>query len=368
MKKRLSAFFLACILLCPMLTMPALADVTVYITKTGTKYHTATCSSLSKSKIAISLTNAKKRGYTPCEKCHPPTTSTHTHKWNSGKITKAATCTTTGMKTYTCTSCGATRTEKIPAKGHKWNSGKITKAATCTATGVKTYTCTVCRKTKTEKIPALGHAWDHGVVTVQPTETSDGVRVTTCTRCKAKKTARIPAIGYPFVDVPSDSFAWTPAKWAAENGITSGTTPTTFSPDKVCTRAQAVTFLWNAAGKPEAAGRCPFWDVSYGDWYYQAVLWAVENNITSGTSATTFSPNQVCNRAQIVTFMWNAEGQPDVFDSCIFQDIYAQDWYYQAVLWAVENNITSGTSAMTFSPKHACTRAQIVTFLYRYYA
>lgn len=331
MKKRLSAFFLAFILLCPMLTMPAAADVTVYITKTGTKYHTATCSSLRKSKIAISLTDAKKRGYTACERCHPPTSSTtpstHTHKWNSGKITKAATCTAAGTKTYTCTSCGAT---------------------------------------KTEKIPATGHAWDDGTVTVAPTETSDGVLLITCTRCKETKTSRIPAIGYPFVDVPSDSFAWTPIKWAAENGIASGTTPTTFSPNSTCTRAQAVTFLWNAAGQPEVSGTCAFRDVSSDAWYYQAVLWAVENHVTSGTSATTFSPKQVCNRAQIVTFMWNAEGQPDVFGTCVFEDVYPEDWYYTAVLWAAENNVTSGTSATTFSPKQACNRAQIVTFLYNY--
>ena len=170
----------------------------------------------------------------------------------------------------------------------------------------------------------------------------------------------------PFTDVPSGSYYEDAVIWAVSKGITSGTTKTTFSPNSICTRAQAVTFLWNAAGKPKVSGTCAFQDISSGAWYYQAVLWAVQNNITSGTSATTFSPDQICNRAQIVKFMWNAEGQPDVFGTCVFKDVYTGDWYYQAVLWAVQNNVTSGTSATTFSPKQACSRAQIVTFLYRY--
>ncbi len=169
----------------------------------------------------------------------------------------------------------------------------------------------------------------------------------------------------PFTDVAESAYYYDAVQWAVSNGITNGTTPTTFSPDMTCTRAQAVTFLWNAAGKPQVERENPFTDVDENNWYYEAVLWAVENGITNGTTATTFSPNADCTRSQIVTFLWNAEKKPVVNYLMTFEDVASGTWYTEAVRWTVSEGITSGTTATTFSPIANCTRGQIVTFLYR---
>lgn len=170
-----------------------------------------------------------------------------------------------------------------------------------------------------------------------------------------------------FVDVKSRDYFYDPVRWAVANGITSGTSSTTFSPHQACTRAQAVTFLWRAAGSPEPEStKMPFTDVAKGSYYYKAVLWAVEQGITSGTSANTFSPNTKCTRAQIVTFLWRADDtSPEWTGSTGFSDVSVSAYYWFPVRWAVKEGITSGTSATTFSPNADCTRAQIVTFLYR---
>ncbi|MBP3588487.1 MAG: S-layer homology domain-containing protein, partial [Clostridia bacterium] len=169
-----------------------------------------------------------------------------------------------------------------------------------------------------------------------------------------------------FVDVPVDAYYYEAVLWAAENGITGGTSATTFSPDMTCTRAQAVTFLWRAAGSTAPKTEVmPFADVDADDYYYDAVLWAVENGITAGTSDTTFSPDMTCSRAQIMTFLWRAQQDPTSDAENPFADVAADAYYSDAVVWAVENGITSGTSATTFSPNNNCTRAQIVTFLFR---
>ncbi len=170
----------------------------------------------------------------------------------------------------------------------------------------------------------------------------------------------------PFLDVEKDAYYYAPTVWAVENGITNGTSPTAFSPDMPCSRAQVVTFLWRAAGSPEPnESNNPFVDVTQGAYYYKAVLWAVEQGITTGTSATTFSPDAVANRAQTVTFLWRSCGSPVSAAKSSFTDVTAGSYYETAVLWAVENNITTGTSATTFSPDTLCSRGQIVTFLYR---
>ncbi len=170
-----------------------------------------------------------------------------------------------------------------------------------------------------------------------------------------------------FIDVPSDSYYYEAVLWAAEAGITTGTDATHFSPDGVCTRAQAVTFLWRAVGSPAPkTGKMPFTDVPEGSYYYDAVLWAVENGITFGTSETTFSPNMACSRAQIVTLLWRSEKSPAAGSNNPFTDVSADTYYYDAVLWAAENEITKGTTNTTFSPDKDCTRAQIVTFLWCY--
>lgn len=175
-----------------------------------------------------------------------------------------------------------------------------------------------------------------------------------------------PVPSVKFIDVKSDAYYATPVAWAVSKGVTSGTSATTFSPDNACTRGQAVTFLWRAAGKPvPKSSYNPFTDVKAGEYYYDAVLWAVENGITMGTSATTFSPDATCNRGQIVTFLYRAEGSPDVAVRSTFNDVESDAYYAKAVSWAVDHEVTTGTSATTFSPDSDCTRGQIVTFLYR---
>ena len=169
-----------------------------------------------------------------------------------------------------------------------------------------------------------------------------------------------------FVDVATGSYYEDAVDWAVENGITKGTDATHFSPDGICTRAQAVTFLWRAAGSPKPETRTmPFTDVPAGSYYYDAVLWAVENGITKGTSDTTFSPNMTCTRAQIVAFLWRSEKSPAAGTANPFADVKSTAYYADAVLWAVKENITKGTTSTTFSPNADCTRAQIVTFLWR---
>ena len=170
-----------------------------------------------------------------------------------------------------------------------------------------------------------------------------------------------------FVDVATGSYYEDAVDWAVENGITKGTDDTHFSPDGICTRAQAVTFLWRAAGSPEPETRAmPFADIPVGSYYYDAVLWAVENGITKGTSDTTFTPNMTCTRAQIVAFLWRSEKSPAAGTANPFADVKSTAYYADAVLWAVKENITKGTTNTTFSPDADCTRAQIVTFLYRF--
>ena len=169
-----------------------------------------------------------------------------------------------------------------------------------------------------------------------------------------------------FVDVATGSYYEDAVDWAVENGITKGTDDTHFSPDGICTRAQAVTFLWRTAGSPNPETRAmPFTDVPVGSYYYDAVLWAVENGITKGTSDTTFSPNMTCTRAQIVAFLWRSEKSPAAGTANPFADVKSTAYYADAVLWAVKENITKGTTNTTFSPDADCTRAQIVTFLWR---
>ena len=174
-----------------------------------------------------------------------------------------------------------------------------------------------------------------------------------------------------FIDVKTTDYFYNSVKWAVGKNITNGTSSTTFSPYKSCTRAEIVTFLWRAAGSPEPTiTRNPFRDVNAvtHSSYYKAILWASQKGITSGTSATAFSPDQVCTRAQIVTFLYRYAGQPSGYYSNPFKDVGAtsEASYYNAILWAVGKGITTGTSATTFSPYASCNRAEAVTFLYRY--
>lgn len=171
-----------------------------------------------------------------------------------------------------------------------------------------------------------------------------------------------------FTDVKSDDYFYDAVVWAVNEGITNGITTTTFCPDMSCDRAQVVTFLWRAAGEPTpTSSYMPFTDVDKDDYYYEAVLWAVQEGITEGTSKTTFSPKMTVTRGQVVTFLWRALGEKTVTTTNPFTDIQSSDYFYSAVLWAVKNDITNGMTTTTFMPEYGCTRGQIVTFLYRAY-
>ena len=176
-----------------------------------------------------------------------------------------------------------------------------------------------------------------------------------------------PVPNNPFKDVKEADWFYGTVMWAVRNEITGGTSATTFSPNAPCTRAAVVTFLWAANGRPEPTSTDnPFKDVKESDWYYKAVLWAVGNGITGGTSATTFSPNDPCTRAQVVTFLYAAQGKPGVDMSANdFNDVADTAWFAKPVVWAKENEITGGVSAGKFGPNQTCTRAQIATFLYK---
>ena len=269
----------------------------------------------------------------------------HEHSFGEWTVTTAPTCTEKGIETRTC-ECGETETREVAALGHTEEIVPA-KEATCTEDGLtEGKKCAVCGETLVaqEVIPALGHSWK-------------GVE---CERCDATREN-------PFVDVPNDSFCIDPVLWAVEEGITTGTSATTFDPNGKCARAIVVTFLWRAAGSPEPeTANNPFTDVKESDFYYKAVLWAVEEGITTGTSATTFSPTELCNRATVVTFLYRAMGSPEVSTTeNPFSDVKVDSWYGPAVLWAVENGITNGMGDGTFGVGSTCTRAQVVTFLYR---
>jgi len=175
----------------------------------------------------------------------------------------------------------------------------------------------------------------------------------------------VSALAAGFTDVPQGTYYEDAVDWAVENDITSGTSGTEFSPDETCTRAQAVTFLWRANGQPDAAGNTPFTDVATSSYYNDAVQWAVANGITSGTSPNTFEPDAPVTQAQVMTFLYRNADSPSTRDSASFADVPTDAYYRDAVRWAVTQGITAGTSATAFSPDESCTRAQIVTFLYR---
>lgn len=173
----------------------------------------------------------------------------------------------------------------------------------------------------------------------------------------------------PFTDVKESDYYYDAVAWALEKGITNGTTDTTFSPNASCTRAQMVTFLWRAAGSPEPSGKASsFTDVNEDAYYFKALLWAIENGITNGTSTTTFSPDMTCTRGQMAAFLYRSAKTPAVSGNASFTDVTDGDYFSDAVVWAAQEGITNGTTATTFSPYSDCTRGQMVTFLYRYLA
>ena len=290
-----------------------------------------------------------------------------------------ATCEHTGnLAYYTCSGCDlwfedaeATRIIEdhsrviIPLADHSYSS--VVTAATCTEQGYTTYTCVCGESYVSDYVEALGHTFGAWIVIQEPTTTENGVEEHTCTRCGHTEQRSIAKLENPFNDVAPGSFFYEPVMWAIENGITNGTSATTFGPNDQCMRAHVVTFLWRAVGSPEPTRTDnPFVDVKPTDFYYKPVLWAVENGITSGIDATHFGPTAYCNRAQVVTFLYRTMGNPAVGAATNpFTDVAAGSFYEKPVLWAVENGVAAGLSATSFGPNSICNRAQIVTFLYR---
>lgn len=310
------------------------------------------------------------------------------HKHDFIPTVTKPTCMSEGFTTYTC-SCGECYTKDyVSAVGHKTQLQNA-KAVGCLTGG---YTgdevCTVCGKVfkQGSVIFALGHDPQPARVKA-PTCTESGYTGDLiCMRCgdmtQIGKT--VAAAGHKFFggvcsvcgtkgaeavpefdDVKSGAFYFDAVQWAVENGITNGTGKNTFSPNDVCSRYQIVMFLWRAAGQPEAKAAVSFADVKPGDIFYEAVQWAVERGITKGTSSTSFSPYAPCTRGQIVTFLHRSAGSPKVSGACNFSDVSFGSFCHDAVIWASSEGITNGTSAGRFSPNEGCTRAQVVTFLYR---
>ncbi len=319
------------------------------------------------------------------------------------------TCTEPGATKYTCIHCGDLYEEALLALGHDYQS--LVTEPTCTEAGYTTYTCTRCGDSYADTYTdALGHTWaepvyewaeDNSAVTASrvcgrdgnheeretvstsyqvtraATEELEGEGVYTAAFANPAfstqtKTVTIPRLEpvCPFVDVKKSDWFYKAVMWAVKNSITGGVDAQRFGPKKNCTREQVVTFLWAANGSPlpETMGN-PFVDVKKSKYYYRPVLWAVEKGITGGVDETHFGVGVSCTRSQVVMFLWAAAGRPEPkAESNPFTDVKKKNYYYKAVLWAVENGITGGTTPTTFSPKTVCSRAQVVTFLYAAYA
>ena len=263
-----------------------------------------------------------------------------------------ATCTETGLtEGKKCTICGQVTVaqEVTEALGHEYEA--TVTAPTCTRGGYTTHDCIRCDDSYVDSyVPALGHNYEDGI----------------CTGCGKSENPSVVPPTNTFTDVTKDDFFYDAVQWAVAEGITTGVTTTRFAPDNLTTRAQIVTFLWRAAGQPEpASGENPFTDVDESEFYYKAILWAVEQGITKGVTETTFNPDGNCTRAQAVTFLHRYAGQPEATMENPFTDVSDQEFYYNAILWAVEEEITTGVTTTTFEPDSGCTRGQIVTFLYR---
>ncbi len=339
---------------------------------------------------------------------------------------KEATCTEDGNNEYyTCSRCGgvfkdeagtqATTvvTETLKKLGHDWSNKNGICArcdAKCTETHKPGTTCSVCHKYTSypyvpgaPTYPASAPAVPNGTVTVSPANASKGANVTVTVKPNegyelgslAVKDASgdllpladlgsgkysfvmpdgkvsveaefVKTAATSFADVPANAYFADAVKWAVDKGITNGLSDTMFGPYESCTRMQIVTFLWRAAGSPEPKAMSSFTDVPANAYYAKAVAWAVENGITNGMTATTFAPNATCTRGQSVTFLYRAL-KGTASGSANFTDVKSDTFYADAINWAVANNVTNGTSNTTFSPNADCTRAEIVTFLYRAY-
>ena len=322
------------------------------------------------------------------------------HKWNSGQVTTKPTEDMAGVRTYTCTVCGDTKTEMIPATGVHVHTWQLTKRApaTCTEDGYDLYTCAKCGAVEhRNEVAAFGHKMNAGEVVIKPTATTSGVRVYTCSVCGETKAETIPATGLPSVcpggpTCPGYAFRDMPAPtdWAHEgldyciyHGYIAGTSASTVAPNGVCTRAQLVSILYRIQGEPTTVAgyelaklRAPFDDVPRGQWYTDAIWWAKLTGVVAGTSATTFDPSGEITREQLAVILYNytqqfAPGSLTATGSLAgFPDAGSvSSWARTEMAWAVGNGLISGTGSggvAYLSPQGSATRAQVAAILMRF--
>ncbi len=299
------------------------------------------------------------------------------HVWDNGKVTKEPTETETGVKTFTCTRCGETKTETIPKLTHEHSYKAVVTAPTCTEKGYTTHTCACGDSYVDTYTDALGHAWDEGKVTKAATETEDGVKTFTCTRCGETKTEAIPATGSVdvtemFTDV-SHSWADDGIQYCVTHQLMSGIGNDLFGPKLTTTRAQIVQILYNLEGEPKVSGTTPFTDLTQ-DWYQDAVLWAYQTGVVAGTSSTTFEPDLPVTREQIavilmeyMTRVLKLERTWTPADLSTFPDAGSvSDWAKDAMADAVALGLISGASnggQTLLEPQGSATREQVATIL-----
>ena len=276
------------------------------------------------------------------------------------------TCKAEGYTLRVCGVCGERERENIvPALGHDYQETVV--APTCTARGYTRHHCSRCGDAyRTDITEKLGHEYGEGVETKEPTLTTMGRVTYTCIRCADSYTETTPKWSNPFLDVDKKAYYFTPVLWASNTGITTGTSAETFSPEGSCTRGQVVTFLWRMAGEPmPRSGQAGFADVPADAYYAEAVYWAVEQGITNGVGDGAFAPDRICTRCEVVTFLHRYLGSPKPGQEEGFRDVPRDAYFHGSVYWAYEQSITQGIAPDQFAPYETCTRAQIVTFLYR---
>lgn len=274
-------------------------------------------------------------------------------------------CKSSGTQASSCTTCGGQLTRSVPPLGHDYTATVV--PPTCTADGYTRHYCPNCEDAyRTDTVPKTGHIYDDGVITKEPTLTTMGRITYTCIGCGKTRQETTPKWNNPFKDLDKKAYYFDSVLWASNNGITSGVSGDRFQPEGVCTRAQVVTFLWRMAGCPDPAGEGgSFEDVPPDSYFARSVLWAVEQGITHGVSDVRFAPNDACTRAQVVCFLYRYFKPEQSVKPAEFADVDPDAYYAEAVAWASAEGITKGTSADRFSPDDSCTRAQIVVFLNR---
>ena len=299
------------------------------------------------------------------------------HVWDNGKVTKEPTETETGVKTFTCTRCGETKTEAIPALSHEHSYKDVVTAPTCTEKGYTTHTCACGDSYVDTYVDALGHAWDEGKVTKEPTATETGVRTYTCTRCHETKTESIPVVSVDVTQMFTDvtkNWAYPGIQYCVTHGIMGGMGDGTFAPTGTTTRAQIVQILYNLEGTPAVSGTTPFTDLT-ANWYKPAILWAYQNNVVAGTSPITFDPEGPVTREQIAVILtqymfhvlkMNRTWTPA--DLSTFPDgANVSSWAKEAMQDAVALGLINGTKApdgkVYLDPQGSATRQQVATIL-----